>query len=130
MSLRGYILLMFISTLACLFAFLAVIYFFDPFAGGFLALTLFYLSLFLTLIGVFSLVGLFLRMIFTRDTLVFKKVVISFRQGIWFALLINVSLYLLSIKLFSWLSLIFLILALVILEIFFMSYKSKPKLKI
>jgi hypothetical protein len=130
MSLRGYIFLMLISTLACLFAFLAVVYFFDPTSGGILPLILFYLSLFLTLIGIFSLLGLFARLIFTKDTLVFKKVVTSFRQGIWFALLINVSLYLQSIKLFSWASLSFLILALGILELFFMSYKAKPKLKI
>ncbi|MBD3359915.1 MAG: hypothetical protein GF365_04390 [Candidatus Buchananbacteria bacterium] len=121
---------MLLATIACLLAFLAVVYFFDPFAGGIWALLFFYLSLFLTLIGSFSVFGLFVRLIFTKEKLVLKKVIISFRQAIWFSLLIIISLHLKSLDLLAWKNIILLILAFTLLELFFMSYKTKPSLKI
>jgi hypothetical protein len=130
MSLKNYIFLMLLATLACYFAFGAVIYFFDPFAGGFLAILFFYFSLLLALIGTLSLVGLFLRLIFSRNKLIFKQVVTSFRQSIWFSILIIIILYLQKIDLFAWKNLIFLILAFAILELFFISYKTKHSAKI
>lgn len=104
--------------------------FFDPFAGGIGVLSLFYASLFLALIGTFALIGLIVRLIFTKDNLVFKKVTTSFRQGIWLSLLVCVSLYLNKFKILDWKYLLLLIFALAILEIFFISYKSKPSQKI
>ena len=130
MSLRGYIILMLFATLACYIALGAVIYFFDPNAGGVFALIFFYASLFLALIGTFSLLGLFLKMFFTHDKLIFKKVITSFRQGIWFSLLFVVSLILWRANLFLWQNILLLIFGLTLLELFFMSYKSKPNAKI
>jgi len=130
MSLRGYIVLMLLATIACYLAFGAVLYFFDPTAGGIFTLLFFYASLFLALIGTFSLLGLLFRIFFTKDNLIFKKVTTSFRQAIWFALLIVSSLYLRSVNLFVWRNLLFLVAAFALLELFFMSYKSKPSLKI
>ena len=130
MSLRTYIILMLIATIACFFGFVAIISFFDPSKGGILAILLFYLSLFLFLVGLFSLLGLFTRILFIRDQIVFKKVTISFRQAIWFSLLISICLYLKSLNLLNWRNALLLIFALLILELFFMSYKSKPNLKI
>ena len=130
MSLRSYIFLMLLATIACYLAFLAVIYFFDPFAGGIWALIFFYCSLFLALIGTFAVSGLIARLFFTKEKLVLKQVIISFRQAVWFSLLIIISLHLKSIDLLAWKNIILLILALSLLELFFMSYKAKPSLKI
>jgi hypothetical protein len=94
-------------------------------AGGILILAFFYISLFLSLVGTLSLLGLFMRLFFTKDKLMFKKVVTSFRQAILFAILIIVALYLNSFEMFSWKYLIFLIIGLTLLEIFFISYKPK-----
>jgi hypothetical protein len=121
---------MILATIACYLGLGAILFFFDPLAGGFWALILFYASLFLALVGTFALIGLISRLIFTKDNLVFKKVTTSFRQGIWLSLLSCVSLYLNKIKLLDWRYLLPLILALVLLELFFISYKSKPILKI
>jgi hypothetical protein len=128
MSLRNYILLMLFATLACFLILLAVLNFFEP--SNIWAIIFFYTSLFLTLLGAFSLIGLFLRLAFTKDTLVFKKVTTSFRQAIWFSLLIIICLYLNRLNLFVWKNVFLLIIGLLILELFFMSYKSKPSLKI
>lgn len=130
MTLRSYIVLMILATIACYLGFGAILFFFDPFASGFWALILFYASLFLALIGTFALIGLIVRLIFTKDNLVFKKVTTSFRQGIWLSILSCVTLYLNKINLVNWKYLLPLVGALVLLELFFISYKSKPSLKI
>ncbi|HDQ23003.1 MAG TPA: hypothetical protein ENN28_03475 [Candidatus Uhrbacteria bacterium] len=130
MSLRNYIILMVLATAACSLSFFAVIYFFDPFESGFRALFFFYTSLFLALIGTFSILGLFLRLIFTKDNLVFKKVIVSFRQSIWFAFLIIISLHMLSSQLLGWKNLIILVFAFTLIELFFISYKPKKKQRI
>ena len=130
MSLRSYLTLMLIATVACYLALFAVLNFFDPFAGGFLAMLFFYASLFLALTGTLSISGLLFRIFFTKQVLLFKKVVDSFRQAIWFSLLIIITLYLKSANLLVWRNIILLILALVLLEIFFMSYKAKPSARI
>jgi hypothetical protein len=130
MTLRSYIILMILATLACYLGLGAILFFFDPFASGFWALILFYASLFLALVGTFALIGLISRLIFTRDNLVFKKVTASFRQGIWLAILSCIALYLNKIKLVDWRYLLPLVFALALLELFFISYKSKPSLKI
>lgn len=128
MSLRNYILLMLFCTLACFLVLLAVINFFEPVT--LLAIIFFYTSLFLSLLGLFALIGLFVRLIFTKDNLVFKKVITSFRQAVWFSLLLVISLYLNHVGLFVWQNIIILIIALTIIEIFFMSYKTKSSTKI
>ncbi len=130
MSLRIYIILMSLATFGCYLAFFAIIYFFDPFVNGFLGILFFYLSLMLALVGTLSIVGLFVRNLFTKDKLIFRKVIISFRQAIWFSLIIIVSLFLKSADLLIFRNIIFLIFAFALLELFFMSYKSKSSVKI
>jgi len=130
MSLRNYIILMLLTTVACYLAFLAIIYFFEPTDNNLLVLILFYTSAFLCLIGTFSLLGLVIRVFFTKDHLIFRKVIASFRQSIWFALLIIICLYLKSKDLLVWRNIIILILALSILELFFISYRAKSSKKI
>ena len=130
MTLGKYIFLMILATIACYLAFFSVLYFFDPFTGGILVLLFFYTSLLLALIGTFSILGLIVRLIFTRDRLVFKKVINAFRQSLWFSLLIIISLILFSLNLFAWVNLILLIVAFGLLELFFISYKSKSSQRI
>ena len=130
MTLRAYIILILAATVSCYLGLLAVVYFFDPTVSGSLSLVLFYLSLALALIGTFSLLGLFVRLIFTKDKLMFRKVITSFRQGIWLALLVCIALYLGKIKMLDWKYLILPIIAFTLLEIFFLSYKPKHNVKI
>jgi len=130
MSLKNYLVLMFLATLACYLALAAVISFFDPFVGGWPVLIFFYTGLFLSLLGTFAIIGLLLRLVFTSDKLVFRKVIVSFRQAIWFSLLVIISLILQNHNLLFWYNVIFLIIAFAVLELFFMSYKNKPSLKI
>jgi len=62
----------------------------DPFAAGWIGLVLFYLTLFLALIGTFTILGVFLRRLRMHEELLFHLVMLSSRQSIVLALLVVV----------------------------------------
>ena len=125
MSLKQYLLYMTTATIVAYIVFLSVIYYFDPFVAGNVAVGFFYASLWLALVGTFSIIGFILRHFFTHSKMAFREVLISFRQGIWLALLIIVSLMLKHAGIFSILSVALLILALAVLEVFFINNSIK-----
>jgi len=125
MSLRKYIYLMIFATLICYISLVMVMYYFDPENPAGPSFILFYLSLGLSLVGSFSLIGLFARSVFGRERLIFKDVVTSFRQSFLFAILIVVALILKNLDLLLWWNILVLIGALAFLEIFLMSYKTR-----
>ena len=89
-------------------------------------LIIFYISLFLALVGTFSLAGFILRIfLLKQQLLVSRHVAISFRQGILLALLLIVALILQSKSMLSWWSALLAVLALTILEFFFISTKIR-----
>jgi len=102
-----------------------VLIFFNPETGGIGGFLLLYISLGLSLIGTFSLIGLLMRHYFGNDQLVFRDVINSFRQGILLAILIVAVLILKSFDLMMWWNVLILIFALTFLEVFLISYKSR-----
>lgn len=120
MSLKLYMILLSVGTALCWAAWLVVLFTMDPESAGGIALISFYVSLFLALIGTFTLGGFSLRALVGKNKLPFKFIGISVRQGALFAVLIIVSLMLQGADLFQWWSAIFLILALAVLEAFFL----------
>ena len=82
------------------------------------------------MVGFFSVIGLIFRILFSKNPLVFKKVTNSFRQSLWFALLIIISLIMQSQGLLALINLIVLIAAFTIIELFFISYKKRSKSRI
>jgi hypothetical protein len=125
MTLRQYLILMTISAVFCWMIWGFVIYFVDPTVAGIMGFIFFYLSLFLSLVGTLSVLGLLLRKKFGKEEFIFKTVTISFRQAILLGLMIIGALILKSQKLLTWWNIIFLILALIIMEFFFISYSKK-----
>jgi hypothetical protein len=83
---------------------------------------LFYASLFLALVGTAALAGFIIRFIALRQALAFRSVKEAFRQSFLFAILIIVSLILLSLDLFTWLNIFLLVMGLSIMEYFLLSY--------
>lgn len=125
MTLRQYLILMTISAVFCWAIWVSVLYLIDPTEAGFLGFAFFYLSLFLALAGTLSVLGLLLRMKFGKEGPIFKTVTISFRQATLLGLLVIGGLILKSQRILTWWNMIFLILAVVVLEFFFMSYNKK-----
>lgn len=125
MTLRQYLILMSISTFFCWIIWVLALYLIDPTATGFLGFAFFYLSLFLAMTGSLAVLSFLVRMKFNKDELIFKNVTTSFRQAIMLSFLVIGSLFLKSKNLLTWWNIIFLILALTVLEFFFISYKKR-----
>lgn len=125
MTLRQYLILMTISAIFCWIIWGFVLYSVDPTTAGILGFVFFYFSLFLALAGTLAVLGLLLRMKFGKEELVFKTVTTSFRQATLLGLLVIGGLILKSQKLLTWWNIIFLVLALIVIEFFFISYEKK-----
>jgi len=125
MSFKQYVYIMIFGTLVCFLALFMVLNFFNPETGGIGGFLLLYISLGLSLIGTFSLIGLLMRHYFGNDQLVFRDVINSFRQGILLSILIVAVLILKSLDLMMWWNVLILIFALTFLEVFLISYKSR-----
>ncbi len=127
MNLRRYLLVMSIGTLFCWIAWGSVIYSFDPFAGGLIALSCFYTSLFLALLGTISVLGFLIRwLLIKQDEVVFRHVRRTFRQAIIVSSLTIVSLLLLHVDLLRWWnSLLLIVLGFLLEAVFFTNRKYR-----
>jgi len=97
----------------------------DPGQTGFFGFLFFYLSLFLALTGTIALVGLLIRSYTLKHEMIFRLVTRSFRQGLFFSVLIIGTLLLQSQRLLTWWNTIFLVIGLTALEFFFVSDKRR-----
>lgn len=126
MSLRLYLLAMSLGTLLCTAAWVQIIRTSDPHTAPWFIFFFFYATLFLALVGSFTLGGFFWRIWRKREAIVlFRHVRKTFRQGVLFALLVTVAAYLKSHELLAWWSTMLLILMLVLVESIILT-KTKP----
>lgn len=123
MSLKRYLITMGIATAVALVSWSLVLIFFDP-ASGAIGRTLFFMSFFLSMFGILSVVGFFLRKVIQRSEAAFRLVAISFRQGALFALLLTSSMILLSQRLFTWWTSSLLLIFVTLLEAFFVARET------
>ena len=124
MTLRGYLIIMTLATLACWSAWAYILWIINPEVTNWIGFLLFYLSLFLALTGTATLIGFVIRFMALKQELAFRSVKEAFRQSFLFSALIIVSLFLVTKDLFTWLNLFFLIIGLSVLEFFLISYKK------
>jgi len=124
MTLSKYLILMSLASVVCWVALGLVIFYMNPTSSGVVALSFFYVSLFLAVVGTFAVIGFALRSKIMGGELIFHQVAIAFRQAFWFGILAVVSLWLQSRGILTWYNLILLILALVVIEFFFLSTKT------
>ncbi|MFH0819134.1 MAG: hypothetical protein V1898_04030 [Patescibacteria group bacterium] len=121
MSLKKYLILMFLATIICWLSWLTVVLYINCNVSDNVGFICFFASLFFSLLGTISLINLVLRLLIKRHDLPYKHIGISLRQSLWFAILIVVSLALLGQDLFVWWSVGLLLIGLIILEGFFLS---------
>ena len=125
MTLPTYLKTMGGTTAVCWLAWIYLLFAINPETTNWLGFLLFYVSLFISLVGTAAITGFLVRFVALHQVLAFRSVKEAFRQSFLFALLIVISLILLSQNLFTWFNLLFLIIGLSILEYFLLSY-SKP----
>lgn len=123
MTLKRYLFLMLLATVLCWLALASVMFYINPSEAGIIGFILFYVSLFLSLVGTFSIIGFLLRVWLTTMP-IFRQVIISFRQGVLFSILVSVSLAMQSQQVLNWWIGLLLVALLGIIEMFF-SLSSK-----
>ena len=123
MTLRAYLVIMIFTTIVCWAAFGFIIISVNPEATNWIGFFLFYISLFLSLVGLVAIAGFLIRFVGLKYELAFRAVKDAFRQSFLFSAAVMIVLFLLSKNLFSWLNLILLIVGLSVLEFFLISYR-------
>ena len=124
MTLKQYLLFMAGATLAAWLSLILVIFLVDPYSGPG-GVILFYLSLYLAILGTISIIGFFARLKFRpNDIVISREVSNAFRQGFFLAFLLVSILYLQSKDSLVWWNMLLLIAAMTILEFLFISHKK------
>lgn len=116
-----------LATVLCWISWVAVLFFMNPYTGGFLAQVLFYFSLSLAFLGTFSFLGYLVRGMVNRDELPYKHVRVASRQAVLFTALFILSLIMQSQRLLTWWNLLILIFLLSFVELFSISYQKYNK---
>jgi hypothetical protein len=124
MTLGKYLFLMLIGTIFCLCALSLVVFFINPETAGAFGIIIFFLSTFFAIVGGASIIGFLIRYFLNPKQFSHIQVSDSFRQSIWIALLVVISMYLMSQGIARWWNLLLLILILASLEMFCVSMKK------
>lgn len=92
----------------------------DPTQGAF-AIFLFYLTLAVFSVSLFTLIGFFLRKFFSPRTIPFSLVGVSFRQAVLLSVVVIGTLLFQNLRILSWWSIILLVGSVVLMELYFIS---------
>jgi len=116
MTLRQYLIFMSVATGICILTWVFVIFKIDP-SGGSFGLALFYISFFLSIVGIYSTLGFSIQHLLSkRDDVAFRYVKHAFRQGTMVALFITSALWLQQKYYLNWLTGISLIILFILIE--------------
>lgn len=127
MTLKSYLISMALTTFFCWGIFIFIVNLVNPETTNLIGFILFYLSLFLSLIGSFAIIGFFVRFVVLKRQLVFYAVKTAFRQSFLFSLFLVSLLFFFSQALITWFNLALLLVIFSILEIIFSSFSNKKK---
>lgn len=125
MTIKQFLWLMLICTILCWSGFLLVLFFINPETTGSLGFVLFYTSLFFALAGTLAILSYFFRLIFTRRYTRTEDVQISFRQAIFFSIVIIGALFLQANNLMTWLNTLLLVMLVTLIEFLVLSLKKE-----
>jgi hypothetical protein len=128
MNLKSYLILMTSGTVFCWISWFFIIFKISPSGAGAIGIIAFYLSLFLSIVGSFSVIGFLLRRIALKeDDVIFKNVESTFRQSIFLATIVILLLFLQSRKLLSWWNVLILFFFLILVETLFLTSRKQKK---
>ena len=125
MSFRTYIIFMSVATLVSWSAWGIILFLVNPFEADVMSFLFFYVSLFFSLLGTIAIIGALTRRIFIKDKMLFRQVIVSFRQAVFISFLIMLCLLLQGERLLTWWNIMLLIAAVSVIELFAISKKQK-----
>ena len=102
MTLKKYLIGMFLSTVFCWISFGLILFYIDPVRTGILGVICFYLSLFFAIVGTLTLIGFYLRIWLSKNEVLFAHVGPSFRQAVLISIALIGCLVLQSFRLLNW----------------------------
>lgn len=124
MTFKQFFFVMLIGTILMWSSWLFILFSIDPGTTALMGILFFYLTLSVSLIGTFTLMGIFFRHLLQKDILLSKKVGRSFRQSVLLSFLFIGALFLQQQSFFNGWTISLLILFVSFIEFFFLSLKS------
>jgi hypothetical protein len=121
MTIRTFLSVIAFATLICFFVWLAVGVSVNPYLAGWKEIALFYFSLFLWISGIFILIGFYARYLLKPGALPYGLLATSARQALILAIAVSIFLALKSAHVFNWINGLFLAIAAVFAEGYFLS---------
>lgn len=117
---------MVLATILAWLGFFIIINNLDPTQASFTVFLLFYLILFLGLLGLFSLLGFWFRILWQRRRGVPRLMVAeSFRQALILAIILIVALWLQAVRVLNWWTIILLVILGTAIEFFILVWLKK-----
>ena len=116
-----YIIGVFITALLGWVSWMVVINKLSPFVSGYLALVLFYASLFIALTGTFSILIYYLRISLSKRKNYFQHLNIALRQGSLLSIMLCVGLVFQRLRVLTWWDALLLLIIILLIEYYFMS---------
>lgn len=113
---------MIFATVFCWIAWGLILLYVNPGEAGIVGLAGFYVSLFFSLVGTFTLLGLTLRIWFSHNEVLFAHVGVSFRQAILLAVVSVGCMLLQQFQVLNWWDGALFAISVALLEFYFMTH--------
>jgi len=121
MTLKSYLNAMTTATSFAFMGWILVIMYIDPINSGFMGLGLFYTTLFLGLLGFFTLISFSLKRWIANNEVIFSYITSSFRQGFWLSIIIIGILVMQGARILNWWDALLFVGSISLLELYFIS---------
>jgi len=121
MTLKSYLNAMTTATSFAFMGWILVIMYIDPINSGFMGLGLFYTTLFLGLLGFFTLISFSLKRWIANNEIIFSYITSSFRQGFWLSIIIIGILVMQGARILNWWDALLFVGSISLLELYFIS---------
>ena len=121
MTLRRYLTFIAVGTGISWLAWLLVLFRVSPDQVGGWGVALFFISLFMTLWGTLTLLGMVVRFLFLKQEIIYYQVLNSYRQGAFASLILVLILVLQSFRILAWWNALLLVVGLSVVEYYFLS---------
>lgn len=124
MSLIRFLVVLALGTILAWTGWVTVLLTIDPVSGGFIARAMFYLSLFLSLLGTLTIIGFFTRYWWEKDPIPFRQIGFALRQACIISAAAIIALTLQAGRLLNIWSGVVLVLLAIAIETFFLAGQS------
>lgn len=121
MTLKSYLNAMAVATSVAFMGWGLVLLYIDPGSSGYMGISLFYVTLFLGLMGFFTLISFSLKRWISNNEVIFSYIASSFRQGFWLAVIIIGLLLMQGARILNWWDALLFIASISLLELYFIS---------